>query len=558
MATATTAPTGILSNIDLKNFDLNDLTKIAKLIGKRTALGSVFVPTTMGDATLDNYTPEELAAMINVPGVTTGDTLDPTEVDRKREEREKALEEAKRNRAAGRYSEEVKKAAERGEYGDVSKMINTPAGPVYAPSAEEIERLRKEMEEYLKGTGTRLPSPEKFTGNVTTIPNIDDLISKPIGDGFTPEKTFTDLIYTPIPEIEPFTILTMADKNTDSVKIGKKIYSKDQTELKYRPDKIIDGVKVKGKGYRVVKEEFKDEAEKKRIADGKFVREELPKYFKVNSKVYDNLYEPNRSGTEELEKVQKYFKKFYDIDFDTKTYEKIISKQFGDRKEKNVRKSVNTTTKAHNEFKKTLREKLKAEGKTLSKPEIDRYLQDFRVALALEYGDKARGEEYPPEAIEGLTNLIIDTIMSNEDPYLPDYIADKIQRTANTKANLSKADGTTDKRKKYATQGETLGHTGSIAQGDVLFGEAANPERYTTESPKDNRDKEVFMNDYKKALEKNDTKEMTRIENKLKKRNLRAMYVDKDGFEVYIGASAEKGKLKDGGMVGISHLIRPL
>ena len=39
-----------------------------------------------------------------------------------------------------------------------------------------------------------------------------------------------------------------------------------QTELKYRPDKIIDGVKVKGKGYRVVKEEFKDEAEKKRNA----------------------------------------------------------------------------------------------------------------------------------------------------------------------------------------------------------------------------------------------------------------------------------------------------
>jgi len=543
MATATTAPTGILSNIDLKDFDLNDLVKFLTKVGKRTPILSNLVTTQMGDATLDNYTPEQIAAMINIPGVKTGDTLDPAEVDRKREERQKALEEAKRNRAAGRYSEEVKKAAERGEYGDISKMIDIDPN-VNQPKVEIFPELTE---------ADKLP-----TTTAGGVIDINDLISKPIGGGFTSEKTFTDLIYTPIPEIEPFTILTMADKNTDSVKIGNKIYPKDQTELKYRPDKIIDGVKVKGKGYRVVKEEFKDEAEKKRIADGKFVREELPKYFKVNSKVYDNLYEPNRSGTEELEKVQKYFKKFYDIDFDTKTYEKIISKQFGDRKEKNVRKSVNTTTKAHNEFKKTLREKLKAEGKTLSKPEIDRYLQDFRVALALEYGDKARGEEYPPEAIEGLTNLIIDTIMSNEDPYLPDYIADKIQRTANTKANLSKADGTTDKRKKYATQGETLGHTGSIAQGDVLFGEAANPERYTTESPKDNRDKEVFMNDYKKALEKNDTKEMTRIENKLKKRNLRAMYVDKDGFEVYIGAPAEKGKLKNGGMVGISHLTRPL
>jgi hypothetical protein len=210
MATATTAPTGILSNIDLKNFDLNDLTKIAKLIGKRTALGSVFVPTTMGDATLDNYTPEQLAAMINVPGVTTGDTLDPTEVDRKREEREKALEEAKRNRAAGRYSEEVKKAAERGEYGDVSQMIKTPAGDVYAPSAEEIERLRKEMEEYLKGTGTPLPSPEKFTGNVTTIPNIDELIGGPLITPI-PEKIDTSSV-TPIPEQKSFDdyILTMS------------------------------------------------------------------------------------------------------------------------------------------------------------------------------------------------------------------------------------------------------------------------------------------------------------------------------------------------------------
>ena len=36
------------------------------------------------------------------------------------------------------------------------------------------------------------------------------------------------------------------------------------------------------------------------------------------------------------------------------------------------------------------------------------------------------------------------------------------------------------------------------------------------------------------------------------------MYVDEDGFEVYIGADPEPGKLKDGGMVGISHLTRPL
>ena len=210
MATATTAPTGILSNIDLKDFDLNDLVKFLTKVGKRTPVLSNLVTTQMGDATLDNYTPEQIAAMINIPGVKTGDTIDPTEVDRKREERQKALEEAKRNRAAGRYSEEVKKAAERGEYGEISKMIDTPSGKVFAPSQEDIERMRKEMEEYLKGTGTPLPSPEKFTGNVTTIPNIDELTSKPLITPI-PENINMD-IYTPIPEQKSFDdyIMTMS------------------------------------------------------------------------------------------------------------------------------------------------------------------------------------------------------------------------------------------------------------------------------------------------------------------------------------------------------------
>ncbi len=88
MATATTAPTGILSNIDLKDFDLNDLVKFLTKVGKRTPILSNLVTTQMGDATLDNYTPEQIAAMINIPGVKTGDTLDPAEVDRKREERQ--------------------------------------------------------------------------------------------------------------------------------------------------------------------------------------------------------------------------------------------------------------------------------------------------------------------------------------------------------------------------------------------------------------------------------------------------------------------------------------
>ena len=351
MATATTktAPSGIFSNIDLKDLDLNNLAKFLAKVGRRVPLLSNLVTTQKVVVTL----PANSQLMkSNIPGVVSGEDLssDSAEVARKKAERQAALDEARRNRTSATVADKVRDAAERGEYGDISKMINTPSGKVFAPSQEEIERLRKEMEEYLKGTGTPLPSPEKFTGNVTTIPNIDELIGRPIGGGFIPEETFTDLTYTPIPEIEDFTILTMANKNKDTVKIGNKVYPKDQTELKYRPDKIIDGVKVKGKGYRVVKEEFKDEGEKKRIADGQTIRKELPQFLEDNPAIKERLYTSSISGKPDLEKIQEYFKEEFNKDFKTKTYEKIISQEIGNRK-KEGRKYGKTTTEIR-DFKK--------------------------------------------------------------------------------------------------------------------------------------------------------------------------------------------------------------
>ena len=113
-----------------------------------------------------------------------------------------------------------------------SRQIDTGEGIYSGPDADELEKTKKELEEIIKkGSTTPLPDKEKFTGNVTTIPNIDELIGKPIGGGFIPEETFTDLIYTPIPEIEPFTILTMGDATKDTVKIAGKTYKKDQQKL---------------------------------------------------------------------------------------------------------------------------------------------------------------------------------------------------------------------------------------------------------------------------------------------------------------------------------------
>ena len=150
MATTTTAtaPSGILANLDLKNFDLEDLAKIAKFVGKRTALGSLFVPTTMGDATLNNLTDAQISA-----------------------------------------------------------MIDTPSGKVFAPSSEEIEKFRREEAERLKGTGL-VPPKVDVEPSITPLPKpksvLDDAnitVEQPKIDtsnvtGFPEQRGIEDFILT--------------------------------------------------------------------------------------------------------------------------------------------------------------------------------------------------------------------------------------------------------------------------------------------------------------------------------------------------------------------------
>ena len=159
MATTTTAE-GILQNINLKDFDLEDLAKIAKFIGKRTALGSLFVPTIMGDATLNNLTDAQISA-----------------------------------------------------------MINTPAGVVYAPSAEEIEKFRKEEAERLKGTGL-VPPKIDFEPLITPLPKTKSALDDA---NITVEQPKIDTSnVTPIPEPKTIgeLIMTMA-KPKKGVKIDR-------------------------------------------------------------------------------------------------------------------------------------------------------------------------------------------------------------------------------------------------------------------------------------------------------------------------------------------------
>ena len=152
MATATTAPTGILQNINLKDFDLDDIAKFLTKVGKRTPILSNLVTTQMGDATLNNLTDAQISA-----------------------------------------------------------MINTPAGVVYAPSAEEIEKFRKQEAERLKGTGL-VPPKIDVEPLITPIPKPKSALDD-ANITVEPPKIDTSNV-TPFPEqrgIEDF-IMTMANK----------------------------------------------------------------------------------------------------------------------------------------------------------------------------------------------------------------------------------------------------------------------------------------------------------------------------------------------------------
>ena len=44
----------------------------------------------------------------------------------------------------------------------------------------------------------------------------------------------------------------------------------------------------------------------------------------------------------------------------------------------------------------------------------------------------------------------------------------------------------------------------------------------------------------------------------MKDEGIRSYYYNKEGDRIFVGADPEPGKLKDGGLIGISHLTRPL
>jgi hypothetical protein len=294
----------------------------------------------------------------------------------------------------------------------------------------------------------------------------------------------------------------------------------------------------------------------------------MTEYFEQNPSSYDILYKTNQSGKKELQQIQKFFKENYNIDFDVDTYEKFISQTYGSREKEAVGRSVEKV--ATDKFKKIINDYSKDKfGESLTTPQMDRYLQEFRIGLKAEYPDRVKGQEYTNEEVSGVTNLIIDTVFKGKyrekfdigyDADLGPYIQNKLDRMEQNKKMFEEAKAAGASKEELARMKKEdvieIGHYGKVK--DRIPGEGGDLTQATNQTKKLNQETKRLDNAHAKFREKNDIDGMVQIEQQMKDLGIRSKYINENGDTIFIGAEPEIGKLKDGGMVGISHLVRPL
>jgi hypothetical protein len=216
-----------------------------------------------------------------------------------------------------------------------SKQIDTGEGRYSGPDADELEKTKKEIEEIIKkGSTTPIPEEEKFTGNVTPIPDMNDLTQPLITT--IPEKIDTSNV-TPLPDpqtIEDF-ILTMAggppqqfDKEGNRIyRINRKTYTEDELNFKGegRTYKDIESIKPEAKTY-LSKEQF--------VTGFENFLKDNPDFMK--------RYNAKRNETgfmkDQAEKINKYLEKNLPAD----SIQRLIRQNYGKKELKEGRDKLPT------------------------------------------------------------------------------------------------------------------------------------------------------------------------------------------------------------------------
>lgn len=582
------------------------VTALAPLVGRLGIAGTkAFLKSPMGKKILDSLVGGGATAyglertgvadtLFNlVDDLKTGSDLEAEskeEREAKKEKRKKKIKTVQASRAAGMTADEQKAAAERGDFGP---MIN----PFLVPDPDAGKPT------ILKGPPLDAESPVPLVTPPFGVPGIDEIIKQPVGGGFgagLPQTTKEDSIIgggftkTDIPDMS---IITMAKiKDEDLVYVGGNINTKlpkylvdEKTgklkeEYQKKGDEGEDADKLismrgayklpkymldkkeftrpdgrKDTSY-TIKDEYKNPEELKRLENSKKVKDIVVEYYNSNPEAYEIMMNKDitKLGSDEVKNLRQYIIDNHGIDFSTKTYEKILKETFGSRKKEGKRKQPQTD--ATDKFQTIIRDYSKDKfGETLTNPQVDRYLQEFRIVIETENPDKKKGDYYTDKQIASAANLVIDTVFKGKyrdkfdigyDRDLTSYIENKLERTAKTKKEFEA------NPEAFATNIQTIGHYGPVRER--IVGEGGDPSFYVTQTLAKNKLQQNLDMEHRTARQNNDTEKMKEIEQRMKDNDIRSMYTDKDGNRIFIGADPKEGGMKDGGVVDIFKMTESL
>ena len=323
----------------------------------------------------------------------------------------------------------------------------------------------------------------------------------------------------------------------DQIMYGGKLVDRNKLEVKETPS---------GSKYYRLKEDVKIQ-----------YQPTIEKYFKENPDAYHSVIDRAYTVKGYPEKITKDLNKITGENRSWKTYLDEIKKIYT-RAEKAPKTGLEV---AESFFQSKFPSYIKNKYNTkLSLEEQKRYFEEFRIFIQ----DKKLkpGETFSPQEIQTAINLVEDTVFKNKpglfvskknkfadldlDPYVEMRKQNQIKTKENFEQGLEKGDAVM-----------TAGHYGRDKAG-AIPGEGGDTSMIVQQTIRQNTKQKQLDESIQKFSDEGNTKKLNEKIQEMKDEGIRSYYYNKDGDRIMVGADPEPGKLKDGGLVGINRLTRPL
>ena len=323
----------------------------------------------------------------------------------------------------------------------------------------------------------------------------------------------------------------------DQVMYGGKLVNRDKLELVETPS---------GSKYYRLKEDVKIQ-----------YQPTIEKYFKENPDAYHAVMDRAYTVKGYPEKITEDLNKITGENRSWKTYLDEIKKIYK-RADKAPKTGLELAESFfQSKFPSYIKNKYNVK---LSLEEQKRYFEEFRIFI--QDRKLKPGETFTPQEIEASMRLVEDTVFKKKpglfvskkdkfadldlDPYVEMRKQNQIKTKENFEQGLEKGDAVM-----------TMGHYGK-SSADRIPGEGGDTSMIVQQTIRQNTKQKQLDESIQKLADEGNTKKLNQKIEEMKNEGLRSYYYNKDGDRIMVGSESEPGKLKDGGMVGISHLIRPL